>query len=338
MRREVDEQTMDDRPDDHTLREALALAVRAPSIHNTQPWRFRICRGTVQLYLDSARAVVASDPDGRDLLVSCGAALHHLRIALAARGWSAVVRRLPDPAVPQLLATIEPVRHRPTMTEISLNHAIPRRQSDRRRFSARAIPPGYLGLVSERAATRGGVLRRATDSSRDCLIEVFRASARAHSGDSSYQLELAEWSGRHATADGVPARNTPLAHEENGLAARPFATPELVESSEGPDYAELLVLGTARDDRSARLCAGEALSAVLLTATNVGLATCPLTEPLAIAELRKQVRTGVLDNLAHPQAVIRIGWSVDGAGALPFVPRRAVEEVLEPLDPVAPAC
>ncbi|WP_433598337.1 Acg family FMN-binding oxidoreductase [Nocardia sp. CA-135953] len=292
-------------PDDHTVRAALALAVRAPSVHNTQPWRWRIANRSVHLYLDPTRALPSTDPDQRDLVSSCGAALHHLRVAFAALGWSAVVQRLPNPAQPNHLASIELVRHRPIPHEIELSAAITRRRTDRRPFSAWPVPSGYLGLVTERAATLGATVRQAADRSRDCVVEAMQAAAERHAGDLEYRFEPAEWSGGHA-AEAVPA--------------------------DEPDFAELLVLGTSADNRLSRLCAGEALSAVLLTATNVGLATCPLTEPLETPSLRDRIRVGVLDNYGYPQAVIRIGWAPTNAEQLPLTPRRAVEDVLDHLE------
>ncbi|WP_062987830.1 hypothetical protein [Nocardia anaemiae] len=282
-------------PDDHTVRVALALAVRAPSVHNTQPWRWRIGEHAVQLYLDPARALPATDPDQRDMVLSCGAALHHLRVAFAALGWSAVVHRLPNPAESNHLASIELVRHRPNPQDIALSAAITRRKTDRRHFSSRPVPPGYSVLLHERAATLGAAVRQVTGRSRDCLIDTLRVAAEHHAGV--------------------------------------FADPRLVEEADEPDFAELLVLATAGDDRGSRLCAGEALSAVLLTATNVGLATCVLTEPLEIPALRHRVRAGVLDDNRYPQALIRIGWAPTSSEQLPMTPRRSVEDDRIPSKP-----
>lgn len=290
-------------PDDHSVRVALALAVRAPSVHNTQPWRWRIADRSVHLYLDPPRALPPPDLDQRDLVLSCGAALHHLRVAFAALGWSAVVRRLPNPAQPNHLASIEPVRHRRTPNEIELSAAITRRRTDRRLFTERPVPPGYLGLVTERAAILGATVRQVTDRSRDYVVEAMRAAAEQHAGEPEYRFEPPEWRDGPATA-AVPAHEC--------------------------DFAELLVVGTSADDLLSRLCAGEALSAVLLTATNVGLATCLLTEPLETPTLRDRVRAGVLNNYGYPQAVIRVGWAPTSDGQLPRTPRRAVEDVLAP--------
>ncbi|MFG1798175.1 Acg family FMN-binding oxidoreductase [Nocardia sp. NPDC049149] len=315
-------------PDDHTLRAAFALAVRAPSVGNVQPWRFRISDHRVHLSLDSMRVPSATESGQRDAVVSCGAVLHHLRIALAASGWSAVVRRLPNAADPNYLASIDLVPHRPTMFDSALSAAIPRRQTDRRHFSSAPIPPGYLGLVNERAVAQGASIRQAVDGARTRLVAVLQDSAARAVGDPSYRLELADWSGRPTTLDGLPARKIPQRSAPEGSPTT-ITAGRSVASRVDADFAELLVLSTSADDRLAQLCAGEALSAVLLTATNVGLATCALTEPLAVPELRRRIRVGVLDGRGYPQAVLRIGWAQAGAVALPCTPRRALDDVLE---------
>ncbi|MFG1798496.1 Acg family FMN-binding oxidoreductase [Nocardia sp. NPDC049149] len=312
-------------PDDETLWAALALAVRAPSVHNAQPWRFRIGDRGLHLFLDPQQAQSSTGADLRDAVMSCGAALHHLRIALAAAGWSAVVRRLPDPANPQHLAWIGLVRHRPTMLERALSNAISRRQTDRRSFDPAPIPPGYVGLLNERVATLGASVRQAVDTTRERLVDVLQESASGDSRTPEHRLELADWSGRPTPSNGIAAQRIPpraqsLAELETGY----FST-----GNSGLDFAELLVLGTSTDDRLAHLSAGEALSAVLLTATNVGLATGVLTEPLEAPELRRRIRVGVLENRAYPQAVVRIGWGPADGVALPVTPRRTVAEVLD---------
>lgn len=266
------------RPDADTLRAALALAVRAPSVQNAQPWRFRISDRGVDVYLDPARVQPPTDAARRAAVVSCGAALHHLRIALAAAGWSAVVRRLPEPADPNHLASIELVPHRPTTLERSLSNAITRRQSDTRKLGS-PIPHGYVGLAKERATTLGANVQQLVDATRGQVAQALREVGAEPSTDSE------------------------------------------------PDSAELLVLSTPTDDESAWLSAGEALSAVLLTATNVDLASCALIEPLEIPELRCRIRRSVLENRSYPQSVIRIGWAPANAGPLPVTSRRMVGDV-----------
>ncbi|WP_280484188.1 Acg family FMN-binding oxidoreductase [Nocardia farcinica] len=315
-------------PDDSTVATALALAGRAPSVHNVQPWRWRIDRHSVHLYLDPARTLPRTDPDRRDVVISCGAALHHLTVAFTAMGWASVVTRLPDPADENHLATIRLVPHRATGHDIAMSAAIPQRRTDRRRYAPLPLPPGYPGLLAERAAALGAMVRVVDQPARRRLVAAARAAADRHALDPEYDFELALWSGRHSSDDGVPARNTPAPRAGDELPARRFAAPRLLDPATDLDHADLLVLATACDDRRARLRAGEALSAVLLTATNIGLATCPLTEPLEVGEQRDLIRRGVLNGTAHPQAVLRVGWAPADAEPLPRTPRRPVTDVV----------
>ncbi|MBF6353844.1 NAD(P)H nitroreductase [Nocardia higoensis] len=315
-------------PDDTTIATALALAGRAPSVHNIQPWRWRTDRRGIHLFLDTERSLPHTDPDLRDVVISCGAALHHLTVAFAAMGWATVVTRMPDPRDPDHLASIRLVTHRATTQDVEMSAMIPRRRTDRRHYKAVPLPPGYLGLLTERAGALGALVRLVDDRARDRLVAAARAAAERHAEDPDYRWELALWSGRYSSDDGVPARNTPAPRAIDDLPARRFGSPRLPEAAAEADHADVLVLGTLSDDRSARLQAGEALSSVLLTATNIGLATCPLTEPLEVHAQRERIRRGVLNGAAHPQACLRIGWAPDTDDPLPRTPRRAVTDML----------
>lgn len=321
-------------PDEHTLRAALSLAVRAPSIHNSQPWRWRIGDRTLHLYADGERQLTETDPDGRDLLLSCGAALHHLRIGLAALGWRAEVHRLPNPKEPDHLAAIEPHRSEPDPTEIALAAAIPRRRTDRRRYSSWPVPREYLDEIAARVAREGTVLRTADGAARDQLAWAIREAARSHAADPAYRLELAAWSGRYHSADGVPGASAPAPDERaQALPARQFAEPRLAEppgAASEEDESVLAVISAASDDLMSRLRAGEATSAALLTATAAGLASGPLTEPLEVADTRESVRTHVTED-CFPQMVLRLGWAPVNADPLPATPRRQLDEVVDRL-------
>lgn len=321
-------------PDDHTVTAALALAVRAPSVHNTQPWRWRVGDRSVHLYADPGRQLRETDPDGRDLLLSCGAALHHLRVGFAALGWRAEVHRLPNPADPVHLASVELHRHEPDSGEIALAAAIPRRRTDRRRHSSWPVPGSHIEAMAERAADEGVILRETTGSARYHLARAIFEAARLHAADPAYRMELAAWSGRHFATEGVPALNVPPPDPTPGaLPGRPFADPQLTQpqgAAGEDDETVLLVLATASDDPMSRLRAGEATSAVLLTATNLGLASCPLTEPLEISDTREQIQRKVTAATV-PQMVMRIGWAPVNADPLPATPRRPLADVVTSL-------
>lgn len=137
-------------PDQHTVLSAITLANRAPSLHNAQPWHWLIGDTSIHLMI--------SQPPATDPLLGCGAALHHLRVALAALGWRAIVHRLPNPGEATHLAAIEFAPHTPSTEDITLAGAISRRRTDRRRFSPRPVPAGHLDLMAARAAKAGARL------------------------------------------------------------------------------------------------------------------------------------------------------------------------------------
>lgn len=320
-------------PDHHTVRAGLALALRAPSVHNTQPWAWRVGDTTVQLYADSSRHLPHADPDSREMLLSCGAALHHFRVAMRAFGWDTVVHRLPNRAEPRHLAAIEFRHAEPDTESVRLARAIARRRSDRRRFTSWEIPDARIAeLLAAGAAP--GVTVRAIDAGgeRTRLQRAFEQAAAAHHADPGYRAELASWSGHHADPQGVPARNAVASDDP---AVRPFADPCLTEAvrTDTDEAARMLLVCTASNDLRAWLQAGESASAVLLAATAGGLATCPLTEPLELPQVRERIRTDLLGGFGHPQLIIRTGWAATSAEPVPATPRLSLDSVLRPLEP-----
>jgi nitroreductase len=167
------------------------------------------------------------------------------------------------------------------------------------------------------------------------LGEVIAAAVREHGGEADYLAELSRWSGRYGAVAGVPARSTPAVGPHSAFAARVFANPVLrqpIGTDPADDADIVLALGTASDDPLAVLRAGEATGVVLLTATALGLSSCPVTEPLEIEATRAAVRTTVLGGDGFPQALLRIGWAPLNADPLPATPRRPLGDVAQRLD------
>jgi hypothetical protein len=313
--------------DTTTLNTVMTLANRAPSIHNSQPWRWRLTNDSVRLFADNSRLLPATDPDGRDLILSCAAALHHLRIALAVEGWGTTVHRMPNPTDPDHLATVEVHQRTPLTTEVAMASAIRRRRTDRRRFTSWPVPAGLLDGFADLATAQGVVLVAATEpDNRFVLASAIAEASIRQEANVDYAAELATWTGRSPfTADGVPATNIPAgARRHDDTTMRAFPNGQLTQPPVGDEHdaGELLVLATANDDRGSQLRAGEALSAVLLTATDLGLATCPLSQVLEVPATRELVRTRVLDGFGFPQIVVRVGWPPVENAPLPATPRR----------------
>jgi nitroreductase len=323
---------MTSRPDQATVHAAIALACRAPSVHNSQPWLWRTTEHTVQLFADPSRRLGQTDPHGRDLVMSCGAALHHLQVAFAASGWATRVHRVPDPRHADHLASVETAPMNPTDADLKLTAAITSRRSERRRLSSWAVPSQVLQRLADAAQASGGLLAAATEPDvRNRLVAAAVEAAARQNGVAAYRTELIEWSGRgRLSDDGVPAANVPAPTlAERTL--RAFATGEAAAADPGADVVsgdELLVLATTSDDLRSQLLAGEALSAVLLTGTALGLATCPLTQPLEVEETRRMIRDELLGGTWTPQVLVRVGWLPLSLEPLPETPRRRLDDVL----------
>jgi nitroreductase len=316
-------------PDAGTIWTVLALASRAPSVHNTQPWRWLVGAESLHLYADADRQLPNTDPDGRDLILSCGAALNHCVVAFAAVGWHAKVSRLPNPADPNHLAAIELSCSTADPVDIALAAAIPRRRTDRRHYNSWPVPVSDIALMAARAARNGVTLCQVEDT--DKLHKIVAQSVWDHMTH-DYLVELTEWSGRYASVAGVPARNTPKSDPNAKIPSRLFAGPALAMpsgASASDDDAVVLALGTRTDDRLAQLRAGEATSVVLLTATATGLASCPVTEPLEMADTRGAVRSEIFGSSSYPQMLLRVGWAPINADPLPSTPRRDLSDFVQ---------
>ena len=319
-----------DFPDPETIRAVLTLATRAPSVHNSQPWRWRVGPDRLHLYADAGRHLVHADPDRREQMLSCGAVLHHCSVGFAAMGWQAKIERLPDPADADHLAVIELVRQPPGELDVVLADAIGRRRTDRRNFSSWPVPWGDIALMGARAARVGVMLRQIDLTPR--LHEIVAESVSIHADDADYIAELRAWSGRYGSAAGVPAQNAVDPDLSAPIPARGFAGPALrqpVDSTAEADNAVMVALGTETDDDLARLRAGEATSLVLLSATAMGLASCPVTEPLEVPRTREALRTDVFGTSGYPQMLVRVGWAPVNADPLPATPRRSLPEVAD---------
>lgn len=320
---------MDPKSDAPNFDEALRLAVRAPSVHNSQPWKWRIGGNSVELFADRTRQLHHIDPGGRDLLLSCGVALQHFTVALSALGWETAVRRFPDPANHDHLASIEVVGPRFSESDIALAAAIPRRRTDRRWYSPWPVPNGDITLMASRAVQWGVRVQRVGDKAE--LAAVVTRAVREHLVDPEYLAELTMWSGRYGTLSGVPAHNTPASEKAGDFPARAFANPVLQQPAgidASADAGVVLALVTDADEPVDHLRAGEATGVVLLTATALGLATCPLTEPLEVAGTRAELRSTLLGDEGVPQMLLRLGWAALNADPLPATPRRPLSDVV----------
>ncbi|PUA79334.1 Acg family FMN-binding oxidoreductase [Nocardioides currus] len=319
---------------DRTMRRIVELATLAPSVHNTQPWRWRAADDRLELRADRRQQLPATDPTGRDLVISCGAALHQAEVAAAALGWRAYVDRFPDPSDPDLLARLDLAPAPPPGNAAGELEAIAHRCTDRRRFTSWPVPDERLDQLAHIASQWGTRAVALTGVSERFRAErlVLRATVLQQSVP-AMALEEAAWRDR-SRVDGIPGAVLPSSTATPRAHPHRFAGGDLEETGErtveGSDG--LIVLFDVHDDHHAWLRAGEGLSAMWLAATTAGLSVVPLSQVVELPETRVAFRHEVLGGLAHPLLLARVGWQAIGRGDLVRTPRRALEAVLD-LDP-----
>lgn len=317
------------------LYRAAARATLAPSIHNTQPWRFVVAPDRLELYADTTRALAVVDPDGRHLLLSCGAALLGARLSLAAAGIAVRVDLLPDElAAPDLLAVLVPTGEtEPDASARRLDAAARSRRSNRREFGPEQLPETVIDVLLRAAHEEGASLQFVTElSDRVALATLTQRAEAVQKENPDYHKELRAWTTDDpARADGVPAVAVPHiaraadgAHDE--VPIREFDTTgsgQLPSETRSSLHQTLFVLATASDHRRDWLITGEALYRVLLELTDAGYVASIFSQvsevPAVRQELRRRLRLS-----ANPQLMVRAGTAPPTAPT----PRRPLAEVI----------
>jgi hypothetical protein len=318
------------------LRQAVAAAILAPSGHNTQPWRFAIDGDRVLVRADRARALPVVDPDDRELTISCGAALLHLRLALRASGRTVDSALLSDPGDRDLLATVRAGEPAAVDADtLLLCAAMATRHTHRGPFQARPLAPALLASLQAAAVAEGAELRLVEPPQRAVIAALVALGDRAQAGDPAFRRELAAWvrTDRSRRRDGIPARALGL----RGPAS--LVAPWILRAIDwGPrqaardrglvlDAPVLGVLVTTGDGVADWLRAGQALARVLLRARAGDVWASFFNQPVEVPGLRRLL-AAALGGPGVPQLVLRLGHADD----IPATPRRAVTDVVVRVD------
>jgi hypothetical protein len=323
---------MDATLDTQTLKKAVQLACRSPSVHNSQPWRWVAENGVLRLFVDRDRTVPGTDRSGRVTIISCGAALDHLCVAMLAAGWHAEVERFPNPKDTDHLASIEfSSVDRVTSAQRDRAKAILQRRTDRLPLGQ----PTYWNLFEpvllstfDQSLVMLDVL---SDDVRPHLVRASQLTEVIRRDDASYHAELEWWTSRFASAEGVPPSALVSDKESHRVdVAREF--PVRSHQDRRPrvavDWSKILVLSTPDDTRADVLRCGEVLSTVLLECTMAFMATCTLTHLIEIDESRELVRN-LINGRGEPQVLIRAGIAPPMEAVPPPTPRRPSDVVLQ---------
>lgn len=315
-------------PDVSVMRIAVDLAGRAPSVHNSQPWHWTYSNGRLDLHTDRARLLPQADPLGRQLVISCGTALHHLEAALTTLRWTTTVERFPDGPGSEHLATLRFRRDaHPVAHDFDLLAAIRHRHSDRRPFGPLDADHRLPSALPDMAAGRAVRVTVLPSDARSTLAAATRLTASTRRYDAAYHAELHWWTGHFSTAGGIPPEALATSRNRSRVdIGREFPDGADDDSVEDTDRSTVLVLSTEADHRPDWLRAGETLSLVLLEATIDGLATCPLTHLTELTQSREMVRSLIPEG-GFPQVLIRVGVAKSGRISRE-TPRRPMDTAL----------
>ncbi|MEU7767736.1 hypothetical protein AB0B25_21750 [Nocardia sp. NPDC049190] len=316
-----------DVPDHPTMLAAIRLGCRAPSVHNTQPWRWVFDGARLHLYSDTDRQL-SMDPHGRQLMISCGAVLHHVRTVFAAYNWHTDTVRLPDPRQPRHLAAIEfhPWPDPPAEVRARAD-AIDHRYTDRLPMLR---PDGWDDLVPalrRLVAPHGIELDVLDDSVRSRLVAASEQSTALRRYDMLYQSELHWWTGHTNMPEGIPPSSLISEAEfaRVGVGRTFPSVPRSMRRDHIQDQACIVLLSSNGDTLREWVHTGEALSAVLLECAAASLSTCALTHITEVSSGRKLL-ANLVARAGFPQVLLRVGTAPDADEPTP-TPRRSLTDV-----------
>jgi len=314
--------------DVETFRTAVGAAIRAPSVYNSQPWRFMLRNGGIDVRIDPHRQLPVADPHQWAARIACGATITNIALSLAVAGLDTRTTLWPSPDDPLLVATITPSgQGSPSPHQRALHAAITRRHSNRRPFFDTPVPADARARLEAAVDGVGARLDLVSDREPVARIaEIVRSAEQQLRRHGAYVAEMNAWIARaHTDGAGIPAEAAGTAPAgQDLLAMRDYGGRERAEGRDFESDPLLAVLSTHGDSCYDHVTAGIALQRTLLTATDARLATSMLSQPIEIPTARNDLGDAVHRH-GTPQMIIRIGFgqNVGSSG------RRPIDSVID---------
>ena len=313
------------------MRDLVRYATLAPNGHNTQPWRFRISKTSIEILPDFSRRTPIVDPDDHHIFVGLGCAAENLAIAAGARGHPGTLGFEPanDGSV---VLTFGGLPSAPA----ALFDAIPKRQSTRADYDGKSISAGDLDTLARAAVIPGIDLILITGRPQmDRVRDLVLAGNGAQMADAAFVAELKSWlrfNPREAmqSGDGLFSATTGNPNLPAWLGPRLFDWVFKAKfenekySRQISSSAGIAVFVAQKEDREHWVLAGRACQRFALQATALGLKHAFINQPVEVAKLRPELASLVGMPGRRPDLVLRFGYGP----TLPYSARRPVETVL----------
>jgi nitroreductase len=310
---------------------AATTAGHAPSIHNSQPWRWVAHADGLDLYREHNFRLRVTDPGDRLTTLSCGTALHHARVALAAEGYATEVARLPDTFAPSHLAHLTVTGDSPATEDAKgTRRAIDLRHADRRPLTGTRIDGDQLEAVTAAAAHEGASLYVLPDDGVTRLAAATADAQHSQGLEPQWRAELDYWAGgTRPGGAGVPDSAIPQRPAGTTVPGRDFGRPgSLPVSAADDEAATFAIVYGAQDEPVDWLRAGEGVSAAWLAAVRHGVSVLPMSATIEVSTARLALRQ-LLDGRGEPYLVLRLGRADTGEGGPPHPPRIAAAQRIE---------
>ena len=264
------------------------------------------------MHADGDRRLTAADPYGREMLISCGAALYTLCLATRQSGRRPEVRIMPDPEEPGLVAEVDiGPPHATTAEERRMHEQIKRRRGHRGGFRPGGLPPGLLQALRGQAYAEHVSLRIAADPRVCAALAALTEPPPSRSSARTPRTRRRRPAGRGAGRPGATRARTRAGHGalDPGYSARDVA-PDRHWGPSGGDRQSaagvVALLTTCEDGRRDWLRAGRALQRILLCAAGHDVSAAFHAPALEVPELREFIR-GRFCDASYPQMILRLG-------------------------------
>lgn len=320
---------------DHNIKELVAYAIKAPSGHNTQPWKFKVSETSIRIMPDYNRRLEVVDPDDHALFISLGCALENLLIAARHAGYSPTVSyHLHNTSEEYVQVDLVPDT---IAGQTDLFDAIEKRQSTRATYNRAAIPAEHLKKLQEAAATQNSVSCRIIEDKQEiaAITQLVKEANIRQFKNEHFRKEMENWirfndktastsrDGLRSAVMGSPAVPTWFGKLYFNYLVSP--TKEAEKAAAGiASSSALAVFVTEDSTKEGWVKLGQSFERFALRATALGIKHAHLNMPCEEVPVRQKLKQLLGYTTAEPLLLIRLGYG----DTMPMSFRRPLEEVL----------